>query len=204
MKQRTRIIILSLGILLSVSLLAAAQGGPRLRQRRMNRPGAPAEDLAQTVQLFYVDGLRKELNLSDEQTLKLIPLVQKAEEDRRAMHRQKRQIMERLRALAGDEKASDGEIEKALGDFFSIEDQFRRQEKKNQDEIAALLTPRQRAQFIIYTMQFRERIEGKIRELREQRRLGQSPPEEQPRPGRLSPEGREGLPEDNPSLPQGD
>jgi Spy/CpxP family protein refolding chaperone len=196
MKNGKGIMIWSLLTLFSVSLLAAAQGGQRLKKWRMNTSGAPPEDLAQTVQLFYVDGLRKQLNLSDEQTLKLIPLVQKAEESRRAMHREKRQTMERLRALAEDEKASEAEIEKGLRDFFSIEDQFRLQEKKNQDEIAALLTPRQRVQFIIYTMQFRERIEGKIRELREQRRLGPSPTEGQPGPGGVPPEG---VPEEAPA-----
>ena len=204
MKNWKRIFILGIAALLTLSLFAAAQ--MRDRQRPRERMGISGDerpgDIQETLQIFFVDAMRKHLNLTDEQTLKILPIVRTFEEQRRAFHRERKDLMEQLSALADRQDASEEELAKGIQKLRAQDDAFRSAERKTQDEIFKALSPRQRLQFIIFTEKFRQKVGEKLREFQERRFRERGSMREGGGPDATFPDAPEDLPE-NIKIPPG-
>lgn len=136
---------------------------PRERSMERTKRGGSMRD---SILLLYLDGLRKRLELSNEETLGLLPMFEKIEDLRADHNDERKQQWKALVDLADDPATPDTEILKAIKGLQASDDTFRVEENRLKDKIAAGLTVRQQAQFIVFHAHFQERL----RDLVEQRR----------------------------------
>jgi hypothetical protein len=130
------------------------------------------------VDAYVLSNLEESLSLSDEQFVKLLPLVKRLQADRRdTMHRRRRALGE-MRRLLRSGAATEAQVAEKLKELKATENAERSRE--TMEAIDAELTPLQQAKFRV----FEADVGRKIRELMGQRRR-QSPG----RPSRNRPEG---------------
>lgn len=177
---------LALGLLLG-GLPAAAQDaepfeGPQERRERSDRPERPREDLIKLIDAYVLSNVQESLQLSDEQFVKLLPLLKKLQTERRsANERRFRILMELRRSLAGG-AATEAAVAERMKELRALEAEEPARLHALQAQmqaIDALLTPLQQAKFRIFELE----VERRIRELISARRpqpQGRNRPDREP------------------------
>jgi len=163
-------------VLLAAALLTPSQA---LAQRPSGPPpggGAAAgptggagnaDDLAETLEIYMIAKMKRDLSLTRDQEEKLVPLVQDLSEARRERRRARFLDMTRLRPLAEDPASSEDEIRRVLSHLENGEKIFRTREAGTLDQVRAVLGPRQQAQFIFFQERFRKEMQQKLRQFRD-------------------------------------
>lgn len=164
-------------------LLAALVFGPSAAQTQLTateeptradsppgrHPGPPeglSEELQETMHLYMVFRLTEELELSDEQALKLMPLIKEREKIRWEFFRGQSELQRELGAMVEDTEISEAEIENRLTAIRQAERDFHQREDQLSLEIAGLLTTRQYATFVIFQQQFHNDMRQRVKRLR--------------------------------------
>jgi hypothetical protein len=134
-------------------------------------PGGPppmgmSPELQETLQVYLVFRLTEELELTDEQSLQLMPLIKKRERARWEHHQRRTDLQNELSSLLEDDEKSDAEIANAITALRELEKGFQRSEAQLDLEIAALLSTRQFARFVLFQQQFHNEIRQRIHRLR--------------------------------------
>lgn len=186
--MRLRARIVTLGVLMAWSTAVSAQvpdslrrgGGARGRGGRAQQqaPGGrplDARPMERRVQQVIARTVRRQLSLDDGKMRQLQRTTTKFEDERRLLLRDERDARQTLRRAIEDSTATDqARIEQAMGKMIQI--QRRRVDilEAEQKDLAAFLTPRQRAQYFA----LRERITRRLMELEQngQGRRGGPPP----------------------------
>jgi Spy/CpxP family protein refolding chaperone len=142
-------------------------------------PGGPREEAARMVDAYVLSNLQESLSLSDDQFVRLLPLVKRLQAERReAMDRRARAVRE-MRRLLKSGSATEPEVLAQLKEWKAIEADDPLRGRKGMEAIDALLTPLQQAKFRV----FEADVSQKLRELTGQMRR-QNRGESRPEPGK--------------------
>jgi hypothetical protein len=142
-------------------------GPPRGKGGRAQQqtPGGRAFDdrpMERRVQQAIAQTVRRQLNLDDDKMRQLQRTTTKFENERRLLLRDERDARQTLRFAIEDSAATDqARIEQAMGKMIQIQRKRVDMLEAEQKDLAAFLTPKQRAQYFA----LRERITRRLMEL---------------------------------------
>lgn len=130
-------------------------------------PGGRSRDEAfKMVDAYIVSNLQESLGLSDDQFTRLLPLVMKLHNDRRAGVHRRIQNLRELRRLLASGTATEAQVAERLLEIKRLEnDEVLRRDREAVD---AALTPLQQAKFRVLESE----VEQKIRGLRGRMQMG--------------------------------
>jgi hypothetical protein len=135
------------------------------------------------VDAYIISNLQESLGLTDEQFVKLLPLVKRLQSDRRDAASRRALAMRQMRRLLGSGRASEAQVLELLSQVKAMESEEPAKLRRDIEAIDAVLTPLQQAKFRVLEME----VEFRIREIMGQiHRQGR--PEGRPRPP-VRPEG---------------
>ena len=151
-------------------------GRPRLR--------AAQDEFFKMVDAYIVSNLEESLGLTDEQFVKLLPLVKRLQSDRRTFARRRIETLGEIRRLLQSGSATEGRIGELMKELRSIEVEKPATLRKDLEAIDAALTPLQQAKLRILEAEVEQKIREIMLRVRRQNRpvpppRGE-PPEEQP------------------------
>ena len=133
------------------------------------QPIEKREKIRERIELIRIWKLTEELDLTEETGSKLFPILHKYDKKRIKLEKERRNIMNQLRKALEDEATSDEEIEAAMDDLeknaLAASDLIRQQREK----LKGVLSPRQRAKFILFQRRFQREIRKIIAEARERK-----------------------------------
>jgi hypothetical protein len=132
--------------------------------------GGPGLEAAKMIDAYIVSNLQESLGLSDEQFVKLLPLVRHLQSERRDFVQRRNKTVRELRRLLNSGTATEPQVLDTLRELKALESDGPWKIQKSLEGIDAALTPLQQAKFRVLEIE----VEQKIRELMNQiRRQGQ-------------------------------
>lgn len=167
-------------VLLASGALASAQGeappaGGSLR---------PREEAFRMVDAYFVSNLQESLGLTDEQFVRLLPLVKRLQSDRRQLAQRRQRALMEMRKLLQSGIATEGRLEDLLRELKAVESEQPAVVRRDLEAIDGVLTPVQQAKYRILELE----VERKIREVMTQMRgQGRAPGGGRPRDGQEPP-----------------
>ena len=153
------------GVVLAASLLGAG-------------PERPRDEAFKMIDAYIVSNLQESLDLTDDQFVKVLPLVKRLQTDRRAAIQRRQQALMELRRLLASGEATEPRVADLLQQVKSAEAEEPTVLRRDRDAIDGVLSPVQQAKFRVLEVE----VEHKIRELMSQIRT-QRRNEQKPRPG---------------------
>lgn len=170
---RRALVAVALSALVS-ALPAAAQLPPE--DTRQDRPPRPRrEELHGMLDAYVISKLQEALRLSDEQYARVIVAQKKLDEQRRDYHRDRRELLQRLRQALAADKPSEAELSSLLERLEALRSEFEARQKAAHAALDALLTVEQRARYRLFMVEIEGRMQEMMREVRRLRR-GAGPP----------------------------
>jgi hypothetical protein len=163
----TRKALLTAGLLVGLALpLVAQEQGPR-RMRAGQPPGGPgpANEAFKVVDAYVLSNLQESLGLSDEQFVKLLPLVKRVQSDRRDFAQRRVRSMVELRKLLASGAATESGVVELLKELKAIENEEPQTLRKSMDAIDGALNPLQQAKYRVLEADIERRIRELMREL---------------------------------------
>lgn len=145
MKRQALIGVLILGFTLGT--LAAAQAGGR---------GAPQVQarLRERIGDLYILRLTRALELSEDQTSKIYPLLVRAEKDKAGLQRQLALDMRELRAELAGPGAGEGRLLGLVAGIRKARQGIRQLDDEVEAALDGILTPLQKARYLVFTVEF--------------------------------------------------
>ncbi|HLA77788.1 MAG TPA: hypothetical protein VJU18_09435 [Vicinamibacteria bacterium] len=160
----TRRGVLTTWLLLGLALpLTAQQPGPRRMRGEPAGPG-PGHEAFKLVEAYVLSNLQDSLDLSDDQFVKMLPLVKRVQNDRREFAQRRMRVLMELRKLLGSGTATESRVGDLLKELKSIESEEPAALRRDMDAIDAALNPLQQAKYRV----FEADVERRIRELMRQ------------------------------------
>lgn len=164
---RTALTAVATVLLLAPASLQAQPGPPPPPPPQGGPEGdVPPPELAETIQLFYLHRLRDALDLDEEQTLKILDILDERREAERTLRERHHEALMRLRDLVDQKGTQDSEYLRALEDLERAEKDMQKQTEDFEKREDAVLSPRQRAMRRLFEPAFRRGVEDRIRRLR--------------------------------------
>ena len=148
-----------LALLLAGAATLAAQERPRAGASAAPRAGR--EDVFKIVDAYIVSNLQESLDLSDDQFVKLLPLVKRLQNDRRSFAQRRQQAIQEMRRLLKSGGATEGRITALLAEAKGVEQEEPAALRKDREAVDAALSPLQQAKFRVLEVE----VEQKLREL---------------------------------------
>jgi Spy/CpxP family protein refolding chaperone len=169
------------GLVLASALVAHGQQGPEGRAGRPGpgSPGRPRDEAFRMIDAYIVSNLQESLDLTDDQFVKLLPLVRRLQIDRRAVAQRRQQALMEMRKLLASGGATEPRVTELLKEVKTAEGDEGVTLRKDRDAIDASLTPIQQAKFRVLELE----VEHKIRDLMAQIRAERRGPAKPRRPG---------------------
>ena len=127
--------------------------------------GADPGELQRELRKFFADGLRAELDLTDEQVEQVMPKVQALERERGAVRRERAETTRQLRK-GMESGASDAELQELLVRYDGVDRRQLEIKDRLFGEIDSSLSVRQRVRMRFYVERFPRMMREKIEELR--------------------------------------
>jgi Spy/CpxP family protein refolding chaperone len=163
-------------IALAATLLGTApqppgpEGRPEAGERR-----APREEAFKMIDAYIVSNLQESLDLTDEQFVKVLPLVKRLQTDRRAMVQRRQRALMEMRRLLASGGATEARVTELLQQVKSAETEEPALLRKDRDAIDGVLTPIQQAKLRVLEVEVERKIRELMNQIRTQRRKeGQS------------------------------
>ena len=168
------------GLAFGLALWSAAAAGAQVAPPGPSQ--APARDEAfRMIDAYVVSNLQDSLALSDDQFVKLLPIVKRLQNERRDLLQRRQQMLRELRQTLLSGAATETAVTERLKDLKGIEAELPDRERRNIEAIDAVLNPLQQAKFRLMEAE----IEQRIRELLRQMRVPRRPEErKEPDPGK--------------------
>lgn len=152
-----RVIRLTAALALVAPMAAQAQGGGGVAQRRAAQM-PPGRGMAEQ-RLGQL--LREQLQLSDAQVTRLQETMQKYNPRREAMVQEERQVRESIRAaICSDDRSRGEDVSRMIDQMLELERRRIDLRMEEQRDLAAFLTPYQRARFLGTAELIQRRLEG--------------------------------------------
>ena len=164
-------------VALAATLLGTAPQppGPEGGRGEAGERRVPRDEAFKMIDAYIVSNLQESLDLTDEQFVKLLPLVKRLQTDRRAMLQRRQQALMEMRRLLASGGATEARVTELLQQVKSAETEEPALLRKDRDAIDGVLSPIQQAKLRVLEVE----VERKIRELMSQirthrRKEGQS------------------------------
>ena len=151
---------------LALALLPQAGPGPGGPQ------GRPRDEAAKMVDAYIVSNLQESLGLTDEQFVKLLPLVKRLQSERRAFMQGRGRAVRELRRLLESGTATEAQVGEQLREVKREEIEGPERVRRTTEGIDAALTPLQQAKFRVLESDVERRIREMIGQARRQRMAG--------------------------------
>ncbi len=148
---------------LALAFAIACAGGAALAQEGPGRGAGtrPREELYKMVDAYIVSNLQESLGLTDEQFVKILPLVKRFQNDRRTFLERRNDLLQQMRRLLETGRATEPKLAEMLRDLRALETDEPGIARKDLEAIDAQLNVVQQAKLRILQTQ----VEQKIREL---------------------------------------
>jgi hypothetical protein len=118
------------------------------------------------IDAYIISHLQEGLGVNDEQFVKLLPLVKRLQNDRRALAvRRQRTVME-LRRLLQSGTATDARVSELLRELKAVETEEPALIRRDRDALDALLTPLQQAKYRLMEVELERRLRDLISQAR--------------------------------------
>ena len=151
-------LVLAVGLGGGTAQERGGESGPPAERR------APREEAFKMIDAYVVSNMQESLQLTDEQFVKLLPLIKHLQTDRRELIERQQQALSELRRSLGAGEATEPKVEELLKRVKAAENDESTVVRRDRDAIDAALTPLQQAKFRILEIE----VEHKIRELMNQ------------------------------------
>ncbi len=145
--------------ILLIGVIAAAVAGPLAAQVE-GTPERHRRQLEARVRGQFMEQVSRRLDLDEAQRRELGEILREGAESRHELAAQGRELRRRLMAAVTDEDTSEAELESLLDGFREIREREWALQRTEEEALAAVLTPRQRALFLFMRMQLNDRIRG--------------------------------------------
>jgi Spy/CpxP family protein refolding chaperone len=126
------------------------------------------------VDAYVVSNLQESLGLTDEQFVKLLPLVRRLQTDRRDYYLSRVRALREMRRLLGSGSATEAQVLDLLKEVKALDADGPAKTRKNLEAIDAALSPIQQAKFRVLELE----VELRMRELMGRARPGARPQRE--------------------------
>jgi hypothetical protein len=143
------------------SVALSAQDGGVGSGRPGNGRVRPRDEAYKMVDAYLVSNMQESLGLTDEQFVKVLPLVKKLQSERRDQMQKRMLAMVELRGLLGSGRATEAQVDDALKEVKRLELAGPREIRKHMDALDEQLSVLQQAKFRIVEVE----VERKVREL---------------------------------------
>lgn len=147
-------------MLMAAAVAQAEQDGKPGRTAREEGRGR-REEAFRMVDAYVVSHLQESLALSDEQYVKVLPLVTKLQGDRREHILGRGRVIREMRRLLRAGGGSEAALVEKLGELKRLESEGPSRAKSDMDALDAALTPIQQAKFRLLELE----VELRMREL---------------------------------------
>jgi Spy/CpxP family protein refolding chaperone len=158
-------------VLFGLAVAAAAQppGGAR-------RGGAARDEAFRMVDAYIVSNLQESLSLTDEQFVKVLPLVKRLLAERRELVEARRKALRELRQLLEAGGATEAKVADRLREIKELETDEREKGKRDLEALDAALSTLQQAKFRVMEIEIEQKIRELLNQARQRRRPGDVPP----------------------------
>ncbi len=123
------------------------------------------------VDAYIFMHMQERLDLSDEQFVKVLPLVKRLQQDRRDWEGRRLRALQELRRLLVGGSATETRVAELLGELKTVESEMPRAVQKDVEALDAVFTPLQQAKYRVLETE----VEQRLRELRNAARMGPGP-----------------------------
>jgi Spy/CpxP family protein refolding chaperone len=154
-------------ILLGTAALAAAQAGPPLGPNRQN--------VRENIITLKLLRLTQALDLSEEQTAKLFPLLNKVEKDKLKVQKSMSADLRALRQLVRDPAAKEDDISVLVKSILEARLRIKALDDEADELLDKNLNPTQRGKYLLFQVDFYQGLGDTLQQIRQMRR-GQQPP----------------------------
>ena len=161
--------------LMAALLLVFAQTAPALAQpNEADRPRGRAarEEVFKMVDAYVVSNLQESLGLSEPEFVKLLPLVRRLQNERRAATQKRMMAVQELRKVLRSGSGTESQVTALLRDVKSAEAEEASTTKRNRDAVDAVLSPLQQAKFRVMEAEVEHKLRELMTEMRQSRRPG--------------------------------
>lgn len=155
--------------LLALAALALAGARAGAQESAPGRPGdSRREEAFKLVDAYVVSNIQESLGLSDEQFVKVLPLVRKLQGERREYLLGRTRLLREMRRLLRSGTSSEAPVLESLRDLKALEADGPARVKRSADALDAVLAPLQQAKFRLLELE----VEQRLRELMSRSRPG--------------------------------
>jgi hypothetical protein len=164
-----------IGVLFTLVLAASPASGAQPRpgeggvEPQAERRGG-RDEAFKMIDAYIVSNLQESLELTDEQFVKLLPLVKRLQSDRRALLQRRQQPLMELRRLLASGGATEEKVTELLRQVKAAEAEEPAVLRKDRDAVDAALTAVQQAKFRVFEAEVEHKIRELMKQIRGQRR----------------------------------
>lgn len=156
------------------SILLAAAAGVALAQGPEGPgrgPGMrrPQDEVFKMVDAYIVSNLQESLDLTDDQFVKVLPLVKRLQTDRRGYAQRRFQSLREIRRILKSGSATENRVVELLREVKSIESEEPATLRKDTEAIDAVLTPVQQAKLRVLQIEVEQKLRQMMSQVRTQR-----------------------------------
>jgi hypothetical protein len=120
------------------------------------------------IDAYLVSNLQESLGLTDEQFVRVLPMIKRLQTDRRQYAQRRQRALQELRRALQSGGATEGRVEELLREVKAVETEGPAALRRDLEAIDAVLSPVQQAKYRILELE----VERKIREIMSQMRGG--------------------------------
>ena len=151
-------------VLASFSVVALAQAPPD------PPPPRAREEAGRMVDAYVLSNLQESLGLSDDQFVRLLPLVKRLQAERREAMEGRLRALREMRRLLKSGGATEPEVLARLKELKGIEEEDPIRARKGMEAIDTLLTPLQQAKFRVFESDVSQKLRELMSQIRRQNR----------------------------------
>ena len=133
-------------------------------------PGGPREEVGRMVDAYVLSNLQEGLGLSDDQFVRLLPLVKRLQAERREAMEHRARSLREMRRLLKSGSATEPEVLAQLKEYKAFEADEPGRGRKGMEAIDGLLTPLQQAKFRVFEADVGQKLRELMGQMRRQNR----------------------------------
>jgi hypothetical protein len=161
-----RFLAAALVVLAGPCAFAQAPGRPNAQGPLPGEDGAPREDIGKMIDAYILTNLQEGLGLSDEQFVKLLPLVKRLQTDRRAFAQRRQRALQELRRSLQAGSATDARVTELLRELKTVESEEPVALGRDREALDAALAPLQQAKLRLLEIELERRLRELLNQVR--------------------------------------
>ena len=142
----------------------------------------PRDEAFRMIDAYMMSNIQESLQLTDDQYVKVLPMVKRLQTDRRAFAQRRQQAMQELRRVLASGIATEARVGDLLRQLKGVETDEPAALKKDRDAIDAVLSPVQQAKYRVMEVEVERKIRELMNQIRAERRGQARRPGERPQP----------------------